>query len=63
MKSLMKKLIKFIEFQKKKNKMFSNKKKLYKIVIKEYYVFILGILLKGKGLGRKCRIIKRLFLG
>lgn len=61
MKSLMKKLIKFIEFQKKKNKMFSNKKKIYKIVIKEYYVFILGILLKKKGLRMKCGIIKKLF--
>lgn len=34
-KSLMKKLIKFIKFQKKTNKRFSNRGKLYKIVIKE----------------------------
>lgn len=57
----MKKLMKFIKFQKKTNKRFSNRKKLYKIVIKENYVFVLGIIFFKERFRRKWGIIKELF--
>jgi len=58
----MKKLIKFIKFQKKTNKRFSNRGKLYKIVIKEKLcIYFKDNIFLKRGSREKWGIIKKLF--